>query len=219
MSSSFLNVQALADRARFWLARRSGDEARLRGFSAPLEALAAEAAGKTVAVVGNARSLTTTQFGPQIDAADIVIRLNKGEISAPEGQGRRTDWLAMSVPVAPDIIRAHDPKRLLWVTPKRRRLPYHVASDPRFCLLPEDHSDRLRATLGSRPSTGVMIIALAASLPVASLRIYGFDFFATLSTTGGRSAAQVPHDFAAEKLWVEALVAADPKIELIRAQS
>ncbi|MBS0565700.1 MAG: hypothetical protein JSR87_14890, partial [Proteobacteria bacterium] len=41
-----------------------------------------------------------------------------------------------------------------------------------------------------------------------------FDFFASLSLTGSRSAAQVPHDFTAERAFVEALAARDGRVSL-----
>jgi hypothetical protein len=46
------------------------------------------------------------------------------------------------------------------------------------------------------------------------LRFYGFDFFASQSLTGGRTAAQVPHDFTAERAFAKALMARDSRFSL-----
>ncbi|MCB2143518.1 MAG: hypothetical protein KDE02_11820, partial [Rhodobacteraceae bacterium] len=64
------------------------------------------------------------------------------------------------------------------------------------------------------PTTGLMMVALLARSRLATLDLYGFDFFASLSLTGSRSAAQVPHDFAAEKAWVDALMVQDTRIRM-----
>ncbi|MDG4951596.1 glycosyltransferase family 29 protein, partial [Weeksellaceae bacterium KMM 9724] len=42
---------------------------------------------RSVAVVGNARSLLDTEFGARIDAEGVVVRLNKGFVRAPAAQG------------------------------------------------------------------------------------------------------------------------------------
>ena len=51
---------------------------------------------------------------------------------------------------------------------------------------------------------------------LARLDLYGFDFFASKSLSGSRSAEQVPHDFDAEAAWVEGLLQSDPRLHLHR---
>ena len=59
-----------------------------------------------------------------------------------------------------------------------------------------------------------MMIDLLARSPAAKITLYGFDFFTSLSLSGSRTAAQVPHDFAAERAFVDALLARDPRFSL-----
>jgi hypothetical protein len=55
---------------------------------------------------------------------------------------------------------------------------------------------------------------MLARSPATSVDLYGFDFFASMSLSGRRTAAQVPHDFAAERAFVEALMARDARFTL-----
>ena len=68
--------------------------------------------------------------------------------------------------------------------------------------------------LAAPPTTGAMLIELLARAPLASLTLYGFDFFASLSLSGRRTADQVPHDFTSEADWAAALMARDSRITL-----
>lgn len=174
----------------------------------------ADLEGRRVALVGNARSLASGHSGKKIDAADLVVRINRAPIPDPESHGTRTDWLALAVrPGRTDIDRL-GPGRLLWMSHKRKRLPWDVAATPGFYLHPLADWAALREELGAPPTTGLMMVALLARSRLATLDLYGFDFFASLSLTGSRSAAQVPHDFAAEKAWVDALMVQDTRIRM-----
>jgi hypothetical protein len=197
---------------RFLLARLCGDEAYLQGLSRPLPDLA----GQTVALVGNARSLSETTFGARIDAADIVVRMNAAPMPSVTSHGVRTDWLATSIPLSAEVIAARAPTRLLWMTAKRRRLPWRIASDPRFYLHPRPDSLALIARLGARATTGALLIDLLARSEAAEVQLYGFDFFASKSLSGRREASQTPHDFDAERVWVEGLLARDARLRLNR---
>jgi hypothetical protein len=61
------------------------------------------------------------------------------------------------------------------------------------------------------PTTGLMMIDLLASSHATKITLYGFDFFASLSVSGRRTAAQVPHNFQAERAYVTALLARDSR--------
>jgi hypothetical protein len=187
-------------------------ERPLAALSVPAEALAKDVAGRDVALVGNARSLTTANKGAAIDAAGLVVRINRAPMPATRTHGSRTDWLALATSIgADDLARIHT-ARILWMSPKRKRLPFAVATAQGFYLYPRTEHDRLRRLLNAPPTTGLMAIDLILSLGPATLSLYGFDFFASQSLTGSRTAEQVPHDFAAEKAWVLARMAADPRL-------
>ena len=78
----------------FLLARTLRQEAPLAALSVPQADLLADFAGKTVALVGNARSLTGA--GAAIEGADLVIRINRAPMPSPDSHGIRTDALALA---------------------------------------------------------------------------------------------------------------------------
>lgn len=199
----------------FLIAKLLQNESWISARSASTETLFAELKGKRVALIGNARKLAESRLGPEIDMADIVIRVNSAPIPSGASHGMRTDWLGVSMPPSQKVIRERFPSRILWMTRKRKRLPFWLCRMPGFYLKPRPDSDMLARDLGAPPTTGLMLIDLLARSDVAEVRLYGFDFFASLSLSGRRAAADVPHDFAAERAWVEALLTRDPRFRLI----
>lgn len=202
------------NRLSFHTARLLRDEPALQSLSVPQGNLLADLEGKSVALVGNARSLAEARHGATIDAADLVIRINRAPMPAPESHGRRTDWLALAVRL-PDEDRARlDPARFLWMSPKRKRLDWRTATSPGFYLHPLPDYHALKDRLAAPPTTGAMMIDLLLRSRLSSLTLYGFDFFASQSLSGRRTAQQVPHDFGAEAAWVADLRRTDPRLTL-----
>lgn len=202
-------------RLGFYIARTLRREAPLATLSVLQAALLSELSGKRVALVGNARALSGTRHGEAIDAHDVVIRINRAPMPSAESHGCRTDWLALatSLPLADRArIRAG---RYLWMSHKRKRLDWNTATSAGFYLHPLADYEALRARLGAQPTTGVMLIDLLSRSELAGLTLYGFDFFASLSLSGSRSAEKVPHDFAAEARFVEALQNRDMRINRV----
>lgn len=199
----------------FYWARLRRDDAALQRYSLPEAEIMDRLSGKSVAIVGNARALARTNQGDQIDAADIVIRINSAPMPGPASHGAKTDWLAMSTPVSDEIIALRNPSVLLWMTRKRKRLPWRIANDPRFFLNPARNGLILRAELGASGTTGAMVIELCTRSKARSITLYGFDFFASKSLSGRREAAQVPHDFNAEKDWVTQRMAQDTRLKIV----
>ncbi|MDO5620220.1 MAG: glycosyltransferase family 29 protein [Paracoccus sp. (in: a-proteobacteria)] len=203
------------NRLQFLLARTLRNETALQRLSVPQTDLFAELEGKTVALVGNARALSDQHHGPEIDAQDLVIRINRAPIPAAVSHGSRTDWLALAVRL-PDADRTRlNPHRILWMSPKRKRLDWTSAKSPGFYLHPQAERQRMQDRLAAPPTTGAMMIDLLARSPMRGLTLFGFDFFASQSLSGRRSAAQVPHDFNAEADWVATLMQADPRIHRV----
>ncbi|MEN8888900.1 MAG: glycosyltransferase family 29 protein [Celeribacter marinus] len=199
----------------FWLFRKWMTDAQLaRGTLHPSE-LHDLLRGKTIAIVGNARALSHGAFGQEIDAADIVIRINRAPCPAEISHGMRTDWLATSIPLQASVLNAHDPSLILWMTSKRKRLPKRfLKRGLGFYLNRKDDRSALAARMNSAPTTGAMLIDLIAKSPAAQIDLYGFDFFSSLSLSGRRTADDVPHDFDAEALFVNGLCADDERITL-----
>ena len=200
----------------FYIARSLRREASLAALSMPEADLLARAAGRTVALVGNARSLADRAEGAAIDAADLVVRINRAPMPAAASHGTRTDWLALATSLPGAELARIDPDLVLWMSPKRKRLPWRVASRPgRFYLHPLPRIAALAARLGAPPTTGLMMIDLLMRSELARLSLHGFDFFASLSLSGRRRADQVPHDFAAERAFVEDLAACDARLSAV----
>ncbi|WP_378948464.1 glycosyltransferase family 29 protein [Paracoccus sp. R86501] len=203
-------------RLDFMAARLLRNDSRIARMSMPQGNLLADLDGRHVALIGNARSLAETRHGADIDAADLVIRINRAPMPAAASHGTRTDWLALATRL-PDADRARlNPDRILWMSPKRKRLDWRTASGAGFYLHPLADYQALRDRLSAPPTTGAMMIDLLLRGPLASLTLYGFDFFASLSLSGRRSAADVPHDFSAEGAWVEDMLHRDPRLTLVR---
>lgn len=201
---------------RFIAARLLRDEGMLRQLSVPQADLLAALNGKTVALVGNARALAGSRRGAEIDAHDVVIRINLAPMPDAASHGTRTDWLGLAVRL-PRAERARiAPARILWMSHKRKRLDYQSATSPGFYLHPLADFEALKTRLGAAPTTGAMLIELLLHSDLARLDLYGFDFFASKSLSGSRSAEQVPHDFDAEAAWVEGLLQSDPRLHLHR---
>ncbi len=187
---------------------------RLEQYSVDCNDLLAELAGKRIAIVGNARALADTNQGPQIEAADLVIRINRAPRPAASSHGSRTDWLALATGLDRRKAALIDPRRVLWMSHKRKRLPLWALENDGFYLHPVSEFESLRDLLGAPPTTGLMVIDLAAESNAAAIDLHGFDFFASKSLTGSRSAKDVPHDFGREAEFVRQLVETDPRVTL-----
>lgn len=201
---------------RFITARLMRDQGLLSSLSVAQPDLLAALRGKTVALVGNARALANSQMGEAIDAHDIVIRINLAPMPYAETHGTRTDWLGLATRISKSDRDRIQPGRILWMSHKRKRLDYDSATSPGFYLHPLDDYAGLQDQLGAQPTTGAMLIELLLRSDLARLDLYGFDFFASKSLSGSRSADQVPHDFDAEAAWVEGLLDSDPRLHLHR---
>ncbi|MDO5632127.1 MAG: glycosyltransferase family 29 protein [Paracoccus sp. (in: a-proteobacteria)] len=199
---------------RFYMARTLRNEPAMAALSVSQASLLAPLQGRTVALVGNARALADGAQGTAIDAADVVVRINRAPMPDAASHGTRTDWLGLATSLPADDRARLAPGRILWMSPKRKRLDWETAHSPGFYLHPLADYERLAETLGAPPTTGAMLIDLALRSDLSALSLYGFDFFASQSLSGRRSADQVPHDFGAERNWVQGLAAADPRLHL-----
>ncbi|WP_406736016.1 glycosyltransferase family 29 protein [Thioclava sp. GXIMD4215] len=199
-------------RAGFYLARLLRQEAPLAAMSVAQADLLAGLAGKSVALVGNARSLAETRHGAEIDAQDVVVRINRAPMPSVASHGTRTDWLALATRLGAQDRARIGAGRYLWMSHKRKRLDWQTATSHGFYLHPlADYAD-LQSRLGAQPTTGAMMIDLLLRSDLRQLTLYGFDFFASLSLSGSRSAKDVPHDFTSEADFVAGLMAQDNRL-------
>jgi len=199
---------------RFHIARLLRDEAALLSLSVSQGELLGALAGKSVALVGNARTLSEAEQGAQIDSRDLVVRINRAPMPSLRSHGGRTDWLGLATRLPAKDRARIAPGRILWMSHKWKRLDWQSASSDGFYLHPLSDYRALKNRLAAPPSTGAMLIDLLMRSELARLTLYGFDFFASQSLSGRRTAEQVPHDFGAEAAWVATLAQGDERLIL-----
>jgi glycosyl transferase family 29 (putative sialyltransferase) len=210
-----LKPAGLLTRLVFALQRRRRKQDALLPWSVSVVDLMDELAGKSVALVGNARALAETSQGAAIDAADIVIRINRAPMPATASHGSRTTWLALATSLNNAELERISPARILWMSPKRKRLSLQIVRRADFYLYPLTAFRALQHRLGGPPTTGAMLIDLLSTTEAREVTLYGFDFFASQSLSGRRRADQVPHDFSSESAFVQDLIARDGRFHLI----
>ncbi len=155
---------------------------------------------KKIAVVGNASALLRHEFGPAIDAHDIVVRMNRGVPHDASSQGTRTDLLVFSVfPLVSRVYRSFGASAFMWMSPSRRdeiTPAMRTPSNMKFYDL--DRWQALSGVLGSRPSVGAMTLDFLTTVDAGEVSIFGFDF--KRSGTNYESRQHIgPHDYAAEE--------------------
>jgi hypothetical protein len=156
---------------------------------------------KSVAVVGNAKSLLQADYGSEIEASDIIIRLNKGFVTKPASQGTRTDMVGLTPELSEDeTIERFQPKTFLMLIPKMRHYRLFGTAAVRGTLFYRFRywfADR--NLIGRRPSSGFMAISWLVRLGSAqSVTLYGFDFGAT-PTYYNPVGYKTPHNYDRER--------------------
>jgi hypothetical protein len=175
--------------------------------------------GKTVALVGNAASLSAATFGAAIDAHDVVIRFNAAHLPSVGSHGTRTTIIATSIVVEQDLVSARGAAHVFFMSPRPRYLPGWLWRRSDFFLYPVASHAALMAEIGARPSTGMMVIDLVRRSPCSRADFYGFDFFTSPSLSNARQPKSSPHDFVAERRLVAALLQRDHRFLLHGAQN
>lgn len=146
---------------------------------------------KTVAIVGNAKSIFDKKNGKEIDNHDIIIRFNRGFITKPESQGRRTDILILAVNLNLDEKSAF--KSQYYVNRSKKTTCGSITIENKF------RAD-LKEIIGKQPSSGFMAIKLCDQAKIIDL--YGFDFGKT-KTFYNPEGFITPHDYDKEHQLIE----------------
>lgn len=145
-----------------------------------MEALRNRVEGKRVALVGNAASIFERSDGAEIDACDIVMRMNRGFVRDVRSQGSRTDVLCISTALDWRDLRAAFGDAAIVYGNKNRWVMTKLMWRNRYSLVyyPLDSWAKLSARLdGKVPSTGLMAIDLLRKhLKASEIRLYGFDW-------------------------------------------
>ena len=149
-----------------------------------------EITGKSVAIVGNAKSLFNSKYGEEIDKHDVVIRFNKGFPNNKESQGEKTTIVMLACELSRPDIKFYKAK----YTISRSRcydnpVDFTVSNDDRYLL-----AERL----GSQPSTGFIAIDMCLTANAKSIDLYGFDFEKT-PTFYNPEDYKTQHDYRSEE--------------------
>jgi len=164
---------------------------------------------KSVALVGSAQSLLGERLAQQIDAHDIVIRMN---LSVPNGHnrksvGNKTDvWCAARAFVHERT--PADTKHILFMKltklgdkewPLIKRRPVDTTR------WPATYEEEVLKFVGSPPGTGIrMLYWLKRIAHPKSVAVFGMDCWDTLSSWSGKPASA--HNPALEKIAMESLL-------------
>lgn len=146
--------------------------------------------GKSVAIVGNAKSLFNELYGEEIDRHDIVFRFTHGYITKPESQGTKTDILVSAEELEPERIKEYNPKFII----NRRKLinngtPYYFTNkDKDYC----------RLGLENPPSSGILACDFCDYCD-CKIDLYGFDWERT-PTFYNPEGYQTQHNYPSEEV-------------------
>lgn len=136
---------------------------------------------KSVAIVGNAESVLSKNFGDEIDKHDVVIRINKGFPSKNKlALGTKTTVLFLACTLTPYELAQFNAA----FTVRRSKLCHNIcdfncSKEDRARLIQEGNYLRKLEHKKSQPSTGFLAINFVLSTNYNKLDLYGFDFFAT----------------------------------------
>lgn len=170
----------------------------------------------SVALVGSAKSLLDSSFGPDIDAHDWVVRINQGAFAAltEANTGRRTDVLVLTLTGGTIrhrlsfLFRAMNivGRKVVLMSPKQRVI-LGVDLAHFFPHYPQQWHQELAERLGTRPSTGAMAVDLLLRTmeDPSRLDLYGFDFFKTPDIAHGRNRV-VAHSPEVEEHYIRGVI-------------
>lgn len=167
-------------------------------------------AGKRVALVGSAASAQGTGLGPEIDAHDLVVRVNWSAPVPPAlvpDLGNRTDVLYHVLRFNKQLVTQADVRAwirarvgcVVSVHPARKRRVGHFArlagaAIPLVAMT--DFRITMARRLGTVPNTGICALAHLLSADVKEVSVYGFDFYTTGHWPGQRD--ETPEQAAAQ---------------------
>ncbi|WP_208998137.1 glycosyltransferase family 29 protein [Pseudovibrio sp. FO-BEG1] len=176
-------------------------------------------AGKRIAVVGNARSLSQKQYGSEIDAHDLVIRLNRGAIPHTSSHGQKLSWVASCMSVPKSFVYSKQVQRIIWTRATSRfSLPQWLTKHTDIVyLMQKSELKRFLARTTGKTSTGFMLLCLLEELGgYDQIDIYGFDFFETATNTNHIEIdkAHQDHNYELEKEYLQKWMARDPRVSL-----
>lgn len=165
---------------------------------------------KSVSLVGNSVSSLKQVNGKKIDAADLVVRCNRGfQKCDPLYKGTRTDILILGSPglkgeYSLALIRGL--KAILWTKSaesgeRLKNVSMELYQHPGLVIYDQEYRLYQRQTFFDDwwPTAGMMALSYLLLSGAKKIDIYGFDFFATGSSYHGQNRSKKWHNPSAEK--------------------
>jgi hypothetical protein len=164
--------------------------------------------GKTVALIGNAMSMFDSEYGSDIDAHDVVVRLNKAamlinKFDSEKSHGKRTDvWFFWSVR---EYFKHFDnTKSVIKVHAGHQQRRSNLIKLVDY-VYPDELYYELKKKAGPRqnPTTGLIAIDYILHSEPKSLSVYGFDWKKTPTQTDPERKAEkrCPHNYDVEEAY------------------
>ncbi|SDR47152.1 glycosyltransferase family 29 protein [Pseudovibrio sp. Tun.PSC04-5.I4] len=176
-------------------------------------------AGKRIAVVGNAQSLSAGNHGSEIDQHDLVMRLNRCVIPHTRTHGQKISWVVTCQEFPKGFVCSKRIQRVIWTHASKvfslpKWLSHHTGL---VYLLQKSQLSRYHARINWKPSTGFRLLCLLEELGgYDQINIYGFDFFVTPTNTNHIECeeARRNHNYTGEREEVMNWIARDPRVTL-----
>jgi hypothetical protein len=149
---------------------------------AELDELSGRINGGRLSIVGNASSIFGQGLGAEIDMADVIIRMNRGEIRDPVDQGSRTDILCLACPMgAGELKDRFGSPAVIWTDERRSRMHVDLAGKQKLYFCPSLFWTWVQLrTREKKPSTGFIAVHLFSRLfDPAEIHLFGFDWMRT----------------------------------------
>ena len=178
--------------------------------------------GKTVALVGNAMSLFDREYGEEIDAHDVVVRLNKAamlyeRMDAEKSHGRRTDvWFFWNTSEYKEKFASHPTVKKVHAGHQARFSVNTKLADFVYPMSPNYEVLKTKAGKHNNPTTGLIAIDWIVSCEPKTLDIYGFDWKETPTFTDPKRVRDkaCPHDYPTEKNYIFTEILTLPNVKL-----
>lgn len=96
-------------------------------------------------------------------------------------------------------------------------MPYWLPFEKQLFVYPAQQVRELMSKTADRPTTGLMMIQLLSTFETGRIKLFGFDFFKSLSLCDP-TRVSTPHDFSAEEAYVRQLIQRDERFLLCDGQ-
>jgi hypothetical protein len=179
---------------------------------------------KSVALVGNAESLFSKEYGPEIDKHDIVVRLNKAAMlyerfDAEKSHGTKTNiWMFWRTAEYQKFFDKIDPqiKKMHMGHQDRNKINITLIDH----IYPNELYNPMKNAAGkhNNPTTGFMAIDYILHCKPSLLSMYGFDWKETPTWTDPlrKKDKLCPHDFEAERKYCVEQVLTKPNVRFYK---